>query len=1540
MAVKMMKWMSCSPLLSSKKYEAKITVNCLKGFNFLLNDKMGVQDFDRLRVEIKWKGSSKGVSLNLGSFNRRSVKNSYTKEECLMEDEGIGEWYEEFLSVCKFSGWKDGVFQPWEVVFTVINGTSKGPNQKVPVLSSATLNLADFASVAGDKQEGIEIFIPLEVSVGSFKSYLSLCLVVNLVELRNTHEASETFSKFVMSTPVYSNPGKALLTDKNGGGSLKASLRKVKFLKALSFRLHKKAYHAEEGSSSDGRNSVRSKDPDYVYPVDTDSLDEDSVGEFEEGNEDTSVQKSFSYEAPVYANHAGGSFCSNTSGSSSDEDLVHYSHHISDTKHKYPEDNTTANQSAKQSSKRSLLSWRKRKLSFKYPKTKGEPFLKKHYGEDGADDIDFDRRQLCSSDKSSRFMLGHKSDETSPILVSEFGDKSFIVGESVCTALVAVIADWFHCNSEDMPIKYQLDSLICEGSMPWRDLCENETYRERFLDKYFDLEIVFEAKVFPLSVVSEKSFIGLFHPEGIEEEKGFHFLHGSMSFDNIWDEISKSAQETPRNGDSCVYIVSWNDHFFILKVEKDAYYIIDTLRERLFEGCNQAYILKFYQDTTIMKAPSESQQSDDKPSCDRKEKTDVKEAADESNIVMSTNSDDSMQEDRIPEKNIIYRDKEACKELNVLPRPPDALGTSKGPNQKVPVLYSATLNLADFVSVAGDKQEGIEIFVPLEVSIGSFKSCLSLCVRETKTHVPFICFNFLLNEKMGVQDFDRLRVEIKWKGSSKGISLNLGSFNRRSVKKNFTKEECLKEDEGIVEWNEKFLSVCKFSGWKDGVFQPWEVVFTVINAQRLAATSRCTGTTLALAACCFDCFEPIVHDNRVFSNPQLVLNLMELRNTHEASETFLKFIMSAPVSPNPGKALFTDRNGGSSLKAEEGNSSDGRNSVRSEDPDYVYLVDTDSLDEDSIGESEEEKKDTSVQKSFSYEALVYANHAGGSFCSNTSGSSSDEDLFHYSHHISDTKHKYHKDKTVANQSTEQSSKHSLLSWRKKKLSFKYPKTKGEPLLKKHYGEDSADDIGFDRRLLCSSDESSSRGNKSKETSPISISEFGDESFAVDETYREHFPDKHFDHETVLEAKVEKDAYYIIDTLGERLFEGCNQAYILKFDHDTTIMQAPGESQQSDDKPSCDRKEKTDVKEAADESKIVMSTNSDDSMQEDRVPEKNIIYRGVHKIKPWKQPLPEMQGWKDGVFQPLEVVFTVINALRLAATSRFTDFASVAGDKQEGIEILVPLEVSVGSFKSCLSLCLVLSLVELRNTHEASETFSKFIMSTPVSSNPGKALLTDRNGGGSLKADLRKVKFFKAISFRRHKKAYYAEEDSSSDRKNSVRSEDPDYVYPVDTDSLDEDSVGESKEGNEDTSVQKSFSYEAPVYVNHAGGLFCSNTSGSSSDEDLVHYGHHISDTKHKYPEDKTATNQSAEQSSKCSLLSWRKRKLSFKYPKTKGEPLLKKHYGEDGANDIGFDRRQLCSSNESSSRGHKSEETSLISVSEFGDESFAVGSWE
>ncbi|KAL0316015.1 UNVERIFIED_CONTAM: hypothetical protein Sradi_5479700 [Sesamum radiatum] len=205
---------------------------------------------------------------------------------------------------------------------------------------------------------------------------------------------------------------------------------------------------------------------------------------------------------------------------------------------------------------------------------------------------------------------GHMKIQTQVFFASIDQRSERAAGESACTALVAVIADWLQNNDNLMPIKSQFDSLIRDGSLEWRNLCENETYRERFPDKHFDLETILQAKIRDLCVVPEKSFIGFFHPDGMEEGN-FEFLQGAMSFDNIWDEITCS--EISSNGSAPIFIVSWNDHFFILKVETDAYYIIDTLGERLHEGCNQAYILKFDKNTTIRKLPGNGQSSEEKP---------------------------------------------------------------------------------------------------------------------------------------------------------------------------------------------------------------------------------------------------------------------------------------------------------------------------------------------------------------------------------------------------------------------------------------------------------------------------------------------------------------------------------------------------------------------------------------------------------------------------------------------------------------------------------------------------------------------------------------------------------------------------------------------------------------------------------------------------------------------------------------------------------------------------------------------------------------
>ncbi|GFZ02549.1 hypothetical protein Acr_15g0011570 [Actinidia rufa] len=632
--VKMMRWRPWPPLLT-KKYEVRLVVRRLEGYDPVGADAEKAGGSAGLTVEIRWKGPK----IALGSF-RRSVKRNFTKESGVGEN-GVVEWDEEFQSDCTLSGYKDNVFHPWEISFSVLNGLNHGPKVKVPVIGTASLNLAEFASKAEEKDH--EISIPL-ISGSAAEPHPSLCISLSLLELRTAQESVDSVQRSVVPAPSPPPSGDALPTEKDELSALKAGLRKVKiFTEYVSTRKAKKACREEEGS--DGRCSARSEDGDYTYSFDSDSIDEFEEGESDEGKDDSIVRKSFSYGTLAYANYAGGSFYSNARINNEDENWIYYSNRKSDVGSLHKED-STASISEPSTLKRSILPWRKRKLSFRSPKAKGEPLLKKANGEEGGDDIDFDRRQL-SSDES--LPVGwNKTDEDSNATrssVSEFGDDNFTIGswehkeitsrdghmklqtqvffasidqrseraagESACTALVAVIADWFQNSNDLMPIKSQFDSLIREGSLEWRNLCENETYRERFPDKHFDLETILQAKIRPLSVVPGNSFIGFFHPDGMEEGS-FDFLHGAMSFDNIWDEISRAGSERTSFNNPQVYIVSWNDHFFILKVEPEAYYIIDTLGERLYEGCNQAYVLKFDKYTTIFKLPSTKESPEEK----------------------------------------------------------------------------------------------------------------------------------------------------------------------------------------------------------------------------------------------------------------------------------------------------------------------------------------------------------------------------------------------------------------------------------------------------------------------------------------------------------------------------------------------------------------------------------------------------------------------------------------------------------------------------------------------------------------------------------------------------------------------------------------------------------------------------------------------------------------------------------------------------------------------------------------------------------------
>ncbi|XP_020571744.1 uncharacterized protein LOC110018685 [Phalaenopsis equestris] len=175
-------------------------------------------------------------------------------------------------------------------------------------------------------------------------------------------------------------------------------------------------------------------------------------------------------------------------------------------------------------------------------------------------------------------------------------------GGSACTVLAAIIADWLHKNPESLPLQNQFDELVLKGSLEWRNLCGEENHKAKFSDKHFDLDTVLEAKVRSLMVATEKSYVGFFSMDEMPE--GFDWLQGEMCFDNIWNNIL-CVDET----DERIYIVSWNDHFFVLKVEREAIYLLDTLGGRLAEGCKRAYILKFDAESAIYRRGEDGKES-------------------------------------------------------------------------------------------------------------------------------------------------------------------------------------------------------------------------------------------------------------------------------------------------------------------------------------------------------------------------------------------------------------------------------------------------------------------------------------------------------------------------------------------------------------------------------------------------------------------------------------------------------------------------------------------------------------------------------------------------------------------------------------------------------------------------------------------------------------------------------------------------------------------------------------------------------------------
>lgn len=338
-------------------------------------------------------------------------------------------------------------FRDLKFCFLLIQGLQQGTRSKVPATGVASLNLAEYAAKAEEKE--FEVILPLTVSISGSETLPSLsvsslhfllgvffiiirllfwssvaCVLVDyllrfikisnctvfklqislsLLELRTAQELAESVQGCIMPIVAPPQSGETLATQKDELSAIKAGLKKVKiFTEYVSTRKAKKACH--EGEGSDGRCSARSEDGEYTSQFDSDSLDDFEEGESDDVKEGSNIRKSFCYGKLAYANCAGGSFYSSMRICGEDEDLIYYSNPKLDLGCLPVEDSSApvSEPSLQQSSKRSILPWRKRKLSFRSPKAKGEPLLKKAYGEEGGDDIDFDRRQL-SSDESLHF---------------------------------------------------------------------------------------------------------------------------------------------------------------------------------------------------------------------------------------------------------------------------------------------------------------------------------------------------------------------------------------------------------------------------------------------------------------------------------------------------------------------------------------------------------------------------------------------------------------------------------------------------------------------------------------------------------------------------------------------------------------------------------------------------------------------------------------------------------------------------------------------------------------------------------------------------------------------------------------------------------------------------------------------------------------------------------------------------------------------------------------------------------------------------------
>ncbi|KAI5057719.1 hypothetical protein GOP47_0027734 [Adiantum capillus-veneris] len=582
MMARFMSWRPRPPVLT-KKFKVTLKVQSLEGLNSVKDGNGQDVTMMMMMIEVKWCGPK--ALPQCYQLGRSGQKTARTSEKGL-EQGCIINWQQEFEHLCILTmatNQQTSHYLPFHIHFTIIQLETKA---KTTVFGTASINLGQLAP--STQAEKMEHSVKLDVTSAEGQHEQVAILVVTVC-FSEDQAPEKSLNLDCTRHSTLSCLGRALLCDQQIRGICEKKAKRMR--KMVSFSARKTSGEpeysvcsgVEEASDIDsvaGSEGQKVRDEENKHLHSYGSLTvvnlvvEGALASLTEVREDPSI-------TPTKASR--GAFIDKVSASESDQSI-----HM-----------------------RQLLSWKRRRRISSLSE-RGEPLLRKAHSDTGGDDVDL-VRQL-----SLTYTHDQGRDADCALLSSaamseclDCGELQFSVGCWEKRELVSRVGHMklstkvFFASIDQRSERAggeKFDTLIRQGSAEWRTLCADEVYMKKFPDQHFDLDSVLEAKIRPLGIVEGGTSVGFFKPE--IENSIFDFLHGAVLFDDIWEASIVEAEESQllKAGETfepAVYIVSWNDHFFLLKVDKEAYYIIDTLGERLFEGCKQAYMICFDKETKL-----------------------------------------------------------------------------------------------------------------------------------------------------------------------------------------------------------------------------------------------------------------------------------------------------------------------------------------------------------------------------------------------------------------------------------------------------------------------------------------------------------------------------------------------------------------------------------------------------------------------------------------------------------------------------------------------------------------------------------------------------------------------------------------------------------------------------------------------------------------------------------------------------------------------------------------------------------------------------